>query len=171
MTNKLSILTLGVAAAMSVAAAHAEDFTAGKTPAQLFRSDCSGCHAQPAGILKRRRDIGELTEFLREHYTTKSESARALATYLSGFAPADHTAGRGHRRNHDEPKDDSATPDNGDSRAAADTPHRKKHTRTRNDGDASEGAPAAPAPAAAAPAPAAADPAPAGGHEDDDGAK
>jgi hypothetical protein len=165
-TKKLSILTLGVAAAVSIAAAHAEDFTAGKTPAQLFRSDCSGCHAQPAGILKRRRDIAELAEFLREHYTTKSESAQALATYLAGFMPADHAAGRGHRRNHGERKDDSAASETGDSKAAADTPHHPKHKRTRHNGDASDGEPAAPAPA-----PAPADAAPAGAHEDDDGAK
>ncbi|HMA74077.1 MAG TPA: hypothetical protein VKP67_21715 [Xanthobacteraceae bacterium] len=63
----------------------AQDFTAGKTPAQLFNSDCAECHHSPAG-LARNRDVRTLAGFLREHYTTKSETAGALAVYVSGFA-------------------------------------------------------------------------------------
>ena len=63
----------------------AQDFTAGKTPAQLFNSDCAECHHSPAG-LARNRDVRTLAGFLREHYTTKSETAGALAAYVSGFA-------------------------------------------------------------------------------------
>ena len=69
----------------------AQDFTAGKTPAQLFRSDCSECHRTPNGLAKNR-DVATLAGFLREHYTTKAESAVALAAYVSGFSgrgPAD----------------------------------------------------------------------------------
>lgn len=57
------------------------DFSAGKTPAQLFDSDCSGCHRSAQG-LARGHDADVLTEFLREHYTTKTESATQLASYL-----------------------------------------------------------------------------------------
>lgn len=69
----------------------AQDFTAGKTPAQLFRSDCSECHRTPNGLAKNC-DVATLAGFLREHYTTKAELAVALAAYVSGFSgrgPAD----------------------------------------------------------------------------------
>lgn len=85
--KQISILIIGFAAALACAPALAEDFTAGKTPAQLFRSDCATCHHSPNGLLKRRSNAGDLTAFLREHYTTKSETAAALAAYVSGFAP------------------------------------------------------------------------------------
>jgi hypothetical protein len=89
-----SVVTLVVASTT----AGAQDFTAGKTPAQLFSSDCSECHRSPAGLGKSR-DQRALTGFLREHYTTKPETAGALATYVSGFAgatpPPEPTSRRG----------------------------------------------------------------------------
>src|ERR1700716_1320002 len=70
---------LGGGAAGSAAA---QDYTAGKTPAQLFQSDCSACHKTPQG-LSRGMDQRSLAGFLREHYTTKQESAGALAAYVA----------------------------------------------------------------------------------------
>ena len=60
-----------------------ENFSAGKSPAQLFASDCTGagCHKGPQGLGKNG-GIG-LAGFLREHYTNSRESAAALANYLS----------------------------------------------------------------------------------------
>jgi hypothetical protein len=58
------------------------DFSAGKTPEQLFGSDCSGCHRSPYG-LAHGRNARTLTGFLREHYTTKAQSAVLLASYLT----------------------------------------------------------------------------------------
>ena len=75
-----------VAAGLWAGAAAAQDYSAGKTAAQLFQSDCTACHKSPAGLAKGR-DVGSLTSFLREHYTTKEESAVALAAYLSGAGP------------------------------------------------------------------------------------
>ena len=63
----------------------AQDFSAGKTPAQLFGSDCSACHRTPGG-LAANRDVRTLAAFLRQHYTTNPESAGALAAYVGGFA-------------------------------------------------------------------------------------
>jgi hypothetical protein len=83
--KQISIFVLGFVTAMASAPAPAQDFTAGKTPAQLFRSDCAECHRSPNG-LARNPDVRTLADFLREHYTTKSETASALATYVSGFA-------------------------------------------------------------------------------------
>lgn len=99
--KQISILTIGFAVALAFAPALAEDFTAGKTPAQLFRSDCATCHPSPNGLVRRRGNVGELTDFLREHYTTKSETAAALAAYVSGFAPT-HGTGHSRTRNHSE---------------------------------------------------------------------
>ena len=63
--------------------AQGTDYSAGKTPAQLFSGDCSACHKTPRGLAKDR-DARTLASFLREHYTSKVESAGALAVYLVG---------------------------------------------------------------------------------------
>ncbi len=75
------------ALALTAGAGLAQDFTAGKTPAQLFASDCSACHRSPDGLGKKY-NTGSLTGFLRAHYTTKQETAGSLAKYVMGFAAA-----------------------------------------------------------------------------------
>jgi hypothetical protein len=90
--KQISVFVLGFATAFASASAPAQDLTAGKTPAQLFRSDCAECHRSPSGIA-RTRDVRALADFLREHYTTKSETAGALAAYVSSLA-AGGSAGR-----------------------------------------------------------------------------
>jgi hypothetical protein len=92
--KQISIFLVGLAAAFASVPVAAEDFTAGKTPAQLFRSDCGECHRSPNG-LARDPDVRALTSFLREHYTTKSETAGALAAYVSGFASTGAVGNRG----------------------------------------------------------------------------
>jgi hypothetical protein len=67
--------------AIFAGAAEAQDFTAGKTPAQLFASDCSVCHKSPQGL--SRSDARSLANFLREHYTTKPETAGSLAAFVA----------------------------------------------------------------------------------------
>jgi hypothetical protein len=57
------------------------DYSAGKTPEQLFNSDCSACHASPQAV-GRGRDVRALTAFLGQHYTTKTQWAAILANYL-----------------------------------------------------------------------------------------
>jgi hypothetical protein len=92
--KQISIFVLGFATAFASASAPAQDLTAGKTPAQLFRSDCAECHRSPGGIAKTR-DAHALADFLREHYTTKSETASALAAYVSSFAAGGAGRNRG----------------------------------------------------------------------------
>jgi hypothetical protein len=75
------------ALALTAGTGFAQDFTAGKTPAQLFASDCSACHRSPDGLGKKY-NAGSLTGFLRAHYTTKQETAGSLAKYVMGFAAA-----------------------------------------------------------------------------------
>jgi hypothetical protein len=87
--NNIIIKCLAAVPALALTAgtALAQDFTAGKTPAQLFASDCSACHRSPDGLGKKY-NAGSLTGFLRAHYTTKQETAGALAKYVMGFAAA-----------------------------------------------------------------------------------
>jgi len=92
--KQISIFVLGFATAFASASAPAQDLAAGKTPAQLFRSDCAECHRSPSGIA-RTRDVRALADFLREHYTTKSETAGALAAYVSSFAAGGAGRNRG----------------------------------------------------------------------------
>jgi hypothetical protein len=84
--HRLFIAALAVATVGFAGSAAAQDYDAGKNGPQLFASDCSACHKGPAGLAKGR-DKGALTSFLREHYTSRQETAGLLAGYLLG-APA-----------------------------------------------------------------------------------
>ena len=68
---------------------HGADLNAGKSPAEVFRSDCGVCHKTPQGLAKDQRSLGN---FLRQHYTTGQPQADAMASYLAsiggGGAPA-----------------------------------------------------------------------------------
>ena len=77
------LLIAGLLALPGTACAQQTDYSAGKTPAQLFSGDCAACHSSPKGLAKSQ-DQRSLTSFLREHYTTRSETAGALAAYLMG---------------------------------------------------------------------------------------
>jgi len=55
----------------------------GKTAAQLYASACAPCHKSPQSVSKTKLFFG-LETFLREHYTSSSESAAILAAYLKG---------------------------------------------------------------------------------------
>ena len=92
MTRHLLPFAFGLLAAWT-GVVQAQDYSAGKTPAQLFATDCSACHKSPQGLAKGT-DARALVGFLREHYTTKPESAGALAAYVAG-AGAGASAGAG----------------------------------------------------------------------------
>jgi hypothetical protein len=70
-----------------------ESLDRGKSPAQLFASDCSLCHKSPQGLLKSG-GFG-LDNFLREHYTASRETASAIASYLRSM---DSGSGRASKR-------------------------------------------------------------------------
>jgi hypothetical protein len=84
--HRLFVGALALATVGFAGSAAAQDYDAGKNGPQLFASDCSACHKGPAGLAKGR-DKGGLTSFLREHYTSRQETAGLLAAYLLG-APA-----------------------------------------------------------------------------------
>lgn len=82
---------LALAAVTAAAPACAQDnLQRGKSPQQLFASDCAICHKSPQGLAKGGGGLFGLQGFLREHYTTSRETAAMLARYLeaAGSPPA-----------------------------------------------------------------------------------
>jgi hypothetical protein len=75
------------------------DLDQGKTAGQLFASACATCHKSPQSVSKTKWSFG-LESFLREHYTSGSESAAILAVYLKGQEKlsAQSQRGRGARQ-------------------------------------------------------------------------
>jgi hypothetical protein len=63
------------------ALAQAQNLEAGKSPSQIFAGTCTVCHKSPRGLLKTVAP-GALPGFLRQHYTTSSEMAGVLASFL-----------------------------------------------------------------------------------------
>jgi hypothetical protein len=58
------------------------DLDEGKSGPQMFSSSCSVCHQSAQGLAKGR-GAGQLGSFLRQHYTTGTGQANALANYLT----------------------------------------------------------------------------------------
>lgn len=73
-------LLVGCFAAGS-AHAQATNLEAGKTPSQIFAGTCNVCHKSPRGLLKTV-PASSLPGFLRQHYTTSSDMAGVLASFL-----------------------------------------------------------------------------------------
>jgi hypothetical protein len=78
----IRLLTL-LAAGLAAAPAYAQgiNIDEGKTPAQMFASDCSVCHKAPRGLAKSA-NARAVTDFLRQHYTSSREQAAAMAGFL-----------------------------------------------------------------------------------------
>ena len=83
MSLRLKIVAaVGFGALVAAGGAAAQDSLGqGKTPAQLFASDCASCHKSPQGLAKAGGLFG-VQSFLRQHYTASKESAAAIAGYL-----------------------------------------------------------------------------------------
>ncbi len=89
-----AIFTLVIAGAATAQ----ENLDFGKTPTELYASDCAICHKSPRG-LARSGGIRGVQSFLREHYTASREAAAAIAAYLQAVDrgsppahPVKHTA-------------------------------------------------------------------------------
>ena len=80
-------LLVGCFAAGS-AHAQATNLEAGKTPSQIFSGTCTVCHKSPRGLLKTV-PASSLPGFLRQHYTTSSDMASVLASFLVSNGAAD----------------------------------------------------------------------------------
>src|SRR6478735_3185515 len=59
----------------------AQNLEAGKSPAQIFAGTCNACHKSPRGLL-RSVPASSLSGYLRQHYTTSSDMASVLASFL-----------------------------------------------------------------------------------------
>jgi len=84
------ICMLGFLLILGVPLRAQENLDFGKTPAQLFASDCAICHKSPQGLAAKGGGMLGLESFLRQHYTASRESAAAIANYLQamGTGPA-----------------------------------------------------------------------------------
>ena len=80
-TLLIGCLTAGVAQAV-------ENLDAGKSPSQMFSNTCSACHKSPRGLLKSV-SASSLPGFLRQHYTTGTDMASVLSSYLISNGAAD----------------------------------------------------------------------------------
>jgi hypothetical protein len=82
MHGGLSGLIAGSVTALLIGAtAHAQNLDEGKSAAQLFANGCTACHRNSHGLAKGRFKL-QLFMFLKQHYTTSSDEAWALAAYL-----------------------------------------------------------------------------------------
>ncbi len=84
----LATVTLLVGCLTAVAVHAVENLEAGKSPSQIFAGTCSACHKSPRGLL-RSVPASSLPGFLRQHYTTSSDMASLLASYLVSNGAAD----------------------------------------------------------------------------------
>ncbi|HZD92553.1 MAG TPA: hypothetical protein VE224_20870 [Pseudolabrys sp.] len=100
------VAAIGLLAMLLGGAAQAQDLSAGKTPAELFNTNCAICHKSPRGLAAAGEKSGGmlgggLESFLARHYTAEPHSAQILAAYLKsvadGAAPAPDHSSR-HRR-------------------------------------------------------------------------
>ena len=80
-TLLIGCLTAGVARAV-------ENLDAGKSPSQIFSNTCSACHKSPRGLLKSV-SASSLPGFLRQHYTTGTDMASQLSSFLISNGAAD----------------------------------------------------------------------------------
>lgn len=89
--HMIAVIAAGFATGLTCASA--EDFNAGKTPAQLFVSNCSACHRSPRDLAINDKT---LLAFLSVHYTTSAEDAETMTRYLlsAGGTPEPGPAGR-----------------------------------------------------------------------------
>ena len=125
-----------------------ENLDFGKSPAQLFASDCAICHKSPQGLAAKGSGMLGLEGFLREHYTASRETAAAIANYLRAAGNAPAAAGRAGKR---PPK--SGTPKGDDKAKGAEKKPEVSKPGEAKPGEAKsgEGKPSAAAPKAAEP--------------------
>jgi hypothetical protein len=98
----LATVTLLVGCLTAGALLAVENLEAGKTPSQIFAGTCTACHKSPRGLLKNV-PASSLPGFLRQHYTTGSEMASVLASFLISNGAADTRF-----QSKDQPKADAA---------------------------------------------------------------
>src|SRR6478752_7327274 len=90
-------LIVSLMAMLAITPAIAQDnYEAGKTPAQMFSTDCALCHKSPSGLSTASGMFG-LESFLRQHYTASREAAAKIAAYLRSVDAAQPPRAAGKR--------------------------------------------------------------------------
>ena len=84
----LIFATVILVAGFAANSAQAQNLEAGKSPSQIFAGTCSACHKSPRGLLKSV-SVSALPGFLRQHYTTSSDMASVLSSYLVSNGASD----------------------------------------------------------------------------------
>jgi hypothetical protein len=144
-------------AMLAITPAIAQDnYEAGKTPAQMFATDCALCHKGPAGLSKAPGYFG-LESFLREHYTASREAAAKIAAYLRSVDVAQPPRAAGKRRG-GEARTKSAKPESksggkpGEEKSGGAEPKTEAKTESSAAEKPAEAKPAEPKPAESKPA-------------------
>jgi hypothetical protein len=90
---------LGILVWSAFVPAHAQNLDEGKSGAKLFADSCASCHHSPRGLAKGRFRL-TLYFFLQDHYSSSSDSASQLATYLVSVddAPSGQPHGKPKKR-------------------------------------------------------------------------
>jgi mono/diheme cytochrome c family protein len=78
----LGTLCLAGGACLLGSPAQAQNIDEGKSAQQLYAATCAACHKNPAALAKGRFRA-TLLPFLKDHYTTSTSEAWALASYLA----------------------------------------------------------------------------------------
>src|SRR5258705_4632825 len=78
----LATVTLLIGCFTAGVARAGENLDAGKSPSQIFSNTCNTCHKSPPGLLKSV-SASSLPGFLRQHYTTATDMASVLSSYLT----------------------------------------------------------------------------------------
>ncbi len=123
-------LIIGLLLLLGGAAQAQEDLSAGKTPQQLFRLNCSACHKSPAGLAGAGEKAGGLfglENFLAQHYTATGRSAQIIANYLKSVdSAAAQRRSRHPRRQASKPKKPAAAKTDTAKKSDAEKPDGKK---------------------------------------------
>ena len=124
-TLLIGCLTAGVA--------RAENLDAGKSPSQIFSNTCSACHKSPRALLKSV-SASSLPGFLRQHYTTGTDMASVLSSYLISNGAADpRFQGKDQQKQKDAKQD--ARPDQPDRLGRRQPPAAPAQEASRPDAD------------------------------------
>jgi hypothetical protein len=95
----------------AAAPVRAQNLEAGKSPSQIFAGTCTACHKGARGLLKTVAP-GSLPGFLRQHYTTSSEMASVLSSFLisNGATDTRYTGGQPKQGTKDAKQEPSGAP-------------------------------------------------------------
>ena len=115
-----------------------ENLDHGKSPAQLFASDCTMCHKSPQGLIKSGGMFTGVDGFLRQHYTASRETAAALAKYLEAAGDAPVAATRTKRSTRSSDKEKASAKKPAEAKPAETKPADEKSATAKTDAKPAE---------------------------------